>query len=115
MDVQWTYGAGTVTSYDAVYARVMETLKELFFGPPNGGVYSPSVQYTLYQMGAAVVERVDEVAQITISAPNIHFIPAATIPGMKFNDDVYIATSEPHGQISATVSKDKRFKAISKL
>ena len=42
-----------------------------------GGVYSPSVQHTLYQMGAAVVERAKEVRQVTLTAPNLHFIPRA--------------------------------------
>ena len=116
MDVQWTYAPGAkVSCYTKVYNQVLDTLKELFFGPPKGGVYSPSVQYTLYQMGAAVVERVAEVEQITMTAPNLHFIPM-NVPGMPpFEDDIYVATSEPHGNISATVSKDKRFKAISKL
>ena len=115
MDVQWTYGAGPVGCYNKCYNQVQETLKELFFGPPTGGVYSPSVQYTLYQMGAAVVERVAEVQQVTMTAPNIHFIPM-NVQGMPpFADDIYVATSEPHGNISATVSKDTTFKAISKL
>lgn len=115
MDVQWTYGAGPVGCYNACYAKVTDALKELFFGPPKGGVYSPSVQYTLYQMGAAAVERVAEVQQITITAPNLHFIPA-NVPGVPpFADDIYVATSEPHGNISATISKDKTFRAISKL
>lgn len=50
MDVTWTYGGGPVKCYNTCYNQVLETLKELFFGPPNGGVYSPSVQYTMYQM-----------------------------------------------------------------
>ena len=42
MNFEWTT--------DRLCNQVMENLKELFFGPPKGGVYSPSVQYTLYQM-----------------------------------------------------------------
>ena len=69
----------------------------------------------LWRWGAAVVERVAEVEQITLTAPNLHFIPM-NVPGCPpFKDDIYVATSEPHGLISATVSKDKTFKAISKL
>eukprot|EP00740_Mantoniella_antarctica_P004901 CAMPEP_0181362824 /NCGR_PEP_ID=MMETSP1106-20121128/8293_1 /TAXON_ID=81844 /ORGANISM="Mantoniella antarctica, Strain SL-175" /LENGTH=296 /DNA_ID=CAMNT_0023476965 /DNA_START=168 /DNA_END=1058 /DNA_ORIENTATION=+ len=115
LNVQWTYGVGPVACYNKCYDQVTETLKELFFGPPKGGVYSPSVQYTLYQMGTAVVERVAEVQQVTMNAPNIHFIPM-NVPGMPpFNDDIYVATSEPHGDITATVSKDQIFQAVSKL
>ena len=93
-----------------------EALAEMFFGPPKGGVYSPSVQYTLYQMGANAVGKVREVRQITLTAPNLHFIPA-NVPGeAPFADDVYVATSEPHGNISATVSRDGgAFRPVSKL
>lgn len=62
-----------------------------------------------------MVERVAAVQQITMTAPNLHFIPM-NVPGVApFKDDIYVATSEPHGNISATVSKDATFKAISKL
>jgi urate oxidase len=36
--------------------------------------------------------------------PNIHFIPCSPL-NSKFNDDVYFATSEPHGQIEASVTR----------
>lgn len=29
--------------------------------------------------------------------PNLHFIPCAPV-GSKFEDDVFVATSEPHGE-----------------
>ena len=56
-------------------------------------MYSPSVQYTLYQMGSGVVERVGAVEQVTITAPNIHFLPLNNPAiGVPFENDVYIAT-----------------------
>jgi hypothetical protein len=33
--------------YDATYSTVRSALLDGVFGPPKGGVYSPSVQYTL--------------------------------------------------------------------
>ena len=39
-----------------------------------------------------------------MSLPNIHFLPSLPA-GIKFDNDVYIATSEPHGTIQATVSR----------
>lgn len=38
-------------SYDAAYTQVKEALQKAFWGPATAGVYSPSVQYTLFQMG----------------------------------------------------------------
>ncbi len=117
MDITWSYDpAAPPRCYDACYRGVTGALAEAFFGPAKGGVYSPSVQYTLYQMGANAVGKVREVRQITLTAPNLHFIPA-NVPGeAPFADDVYVATSEPHGNISATVSRDGgAFRPVSKL
>ncbi|XP_072089070.1 uncharacterized protein [Arachis hypogaea] len=39
------------------YDNVKRVLLETFFGPPNVGVYSPSIQSTLYQMARATLNR----------------------------------------------------------
>jgi urate oxidase len=39
------------------YQDVKKVLAETFFGPPDVGVYSPSVQNTLYLMGKEVLSR----------------------------------------------------------
>ena len=92
--------------YDLVYQRVLENIKDQFFGDAQRGVYSPSVQATLYNMGDAIVNNIKELKDVKFTLPNIHFIPMTPNGGdHKFNDDVYIATSEPHGTIAATVSK----------
>jgi urate oxidase len=57
-------------------------------------------------MGDAIVNNIKEVKDVKFTLPNIHFIPMTPNVGdKKLNDDVYIATSEPHGTIAATVSK----------
>jgi urate oxidase len=47
--------------YDATYATVRGALLDGVFGPPKAGVYSPSVQYTLYQMAQLALERAPQV------------------------------------------------------
>ena len=44
-------------AYDAAYDGVKSALMEGFFGPADKGVYSPSVQYTLYQMASIAFKR----------------------------------------------------------
>lgn len=39
------------------YLDVKKVLVDTFFGPAKDGVYSPSVQNTLYQMAKAVLNR----------------------------------------------------------
>jgi hypothetical protein len=39
-----------------------------------------------------------QVESMFLNMPNLHFLPCAPV-GCKFEDDVYVATSEPHGNI----------------
>ena len=43
--------------YAAAAAGARDALLEAFFGPPRTGVFSPSVQFTLMQMGKALLAR----------------------------------------------------------
>ena len=43
--------------YDKAFAEVKTALGAAFWGPPASGVYSPSVQYTLFQMAKLALER----------------------------------------------------------
>ncbi|WOL03514.1 uricase-2 [Canna indica] len=93
-----------------MYLDVKTVLADTFFGPPVEGVYSPSVQNTLYLMAKAVLNRFADIASVQLRMPNIHFLPvnlsSKDNPNMvKFADDVYLPTDEPHGTIEATVSR----------
>ena len=123
MEVHWSYvpsapkGKGKGSGGEAApdYARVRETVRNEmlrgFYGPPSGGVYSPSLQATIYDAGCLVLKAAPRVASISIFTPNIHMIPMKQLsalggPGQPgFQDDVYIATSEPSGTISCTVDR----------
>lgn len=41
---------GHVEDYNKAYEGAKAAIINKFYGPPTKGVYSPSVQYTLYQM-----------------------------------------------------------------
>ncbi|PRW56232.1 urate oxidase [Chlorella sorokiniana] len=100
----WRYSRPPA-SYDAAYATVRQALTAAFYGPPRGGVFSPSVQFTLYQMGKAAIDRVPEVESVFLNMPNLHFIPCVPVTTKSFDNDVYVATSEPHGNIEAVVTR----------
>lgn len=110
----WSYRSKP-SCYSKVYEMVKSTLLDELFGPPDSGVYSPSVQYTLFLMGDRVLQRVPEIDSIKLSMPNLHFIPV-NMPsvGVTFDHDVYLPTDEPHGTIEATVTRKNRT-AYSKL
>ncbi|KAK7393129.1 hypothetical protein VNO78_21583 [Psophocarpus tetragonolobus] len=91
------------------YQEVKKVLADTFFGPPNGGVYSPSVQNTLYLMAKATLNRFPDIAYVHLKMPNLHFLPVNISnqngPIVKFEDDVYLPTDEPHGSIQASLSR----------
>ncbi|XP_010907802.1 uricase [Elaeis guineensis] len=92
------------------YEGAKKVLADTFFGPPDVGVYSPSVQNTLFLMAKAVLNRFLDIASIQLRMPNLHFLPvnlsSKENPDMvKFADDVYMPTDEPHGTIEATLSR----------
>ncbi|KAF7852132.1 hypothetical protein BT93_L0525 [Corymbia citriodora subsp. variegata] len=113
----WRYSYDTLSSiprdhlyFQERYMDVKKVLLNTFFGPPKEGVYSASVQSTLYQMARAVLARFPDISAVQLKMPNIHFLPVNIStkdnPSMvKFNDDVYLPTDEPHGSIQASLSR----------
>lgn len=102
----WSYGPRQPACYERAYDQARAGLISAFYGPPKGGVYSPSVQYTLYQMAKCAIENVPEISSVFLNMPNLHFMPCTPVTS-KFEDDVYIATSEPHGNIEAVITRSQ--------
>ena len=46
-----------VNNYNKAYEAAKAAIVAKFYGPPNKGVYSPSVQYTLYQMALEILAK----------------------------------------------------------
>lgn len=115
--VSWRYHYNSVSSLPVKpfyfmerYLDVKKALVDTFCGPPNEGVYSPSVQRTLYLMAKAVLGRFPDISLVHLKMPNIHFLPvnlsSKDNPAIvKFEDDVYLPTDEPHGSIEARLSR----------
>ncbi|XP_076885925.1 uricase-2-like [Bidens hawaiensis] len=94
------------------YLGVKKVLMDTFFGPTKEGVYSPSVQATLYDMAKAVLGRFPYISSVHLKMPNIHFLPVNLSSKVnpvivKFEDDVYLPTDEPHGSIEANLSRPR--------
>ena len=97
---RWDY-AGGAGDLEAAWARVRDTLLDAFTDH-----HSPSVQFTLYRMGEAVVERHPEVERIHLSLPNRHHLPFEVARfGVDDRGEVFHATTEPFGLIEATVER----------
>ncbi|XP_022957295.1 uricase-2 isozyme 2-like [Cucurbita moschata] len=117
MSASWRYSFDSLYSipkrqcyFTETYLDVKKLLVDTFFGPPKEGVYSPSVQYTLYEMAKNVLSRVHVISSVRLKMPNLHFLPANISTKdnrsiVKFEHDVYVPTDEPHGSIEACLSR----------
>ena len=65
----WSFPKGCL-DYDAAYDAVVRAFAEGFYGPAKGGVFSPSVQRTLFQMASAALKAVPSIeARIPPASP----------------------------------------------
>jgi urate oxidase len=100
MVTSWKW-SGTPANYPATNARILDTLLEVF-----AMTYSKSVQDSLYRMGEAALAAVPEISEISMACPNMHFILMnLSAFGLDNNNDVFLPTDEPHGQIECTVGR----------
>ncbi len=96
----WRYGSAELAS-DALHAAVQATLLEVFADHD-----SPSVQTSIWLMARAILERHEEVAEVRMALPNLHHWLADLSPfGLANDNEIFIATTEPHGLIEATVRR----------
>lgn len=96
----WRYGSPDL-DFDETFAAVRATLLEVFADHD-----SPSVQTSIWIMARAILERHEEVDEVRMVLPNLHHWLADLTPfGMTNDGEVYVATTEPHGLIEATVRR----------
>ena len=98
---RWRY-RGTDVDWDATYAGIRAILLARF-----AEVHSLALQQTLWEMGKAVLERFDAVAEIKFSAPNKHHFLVDLSPFKVDNPgEVFHADDRPYGLIQVTVVRD---------
>ena len=96
----WRYGSPDLAS-DELHAAVQATLLEVFADHD-----SPSVQASIWLMARAILERHEEVAEVRMALPNLHHWLVDLSPfGLENDNEIFIATTEPHGLIEATVRR----------
>jgi urate oxidase len=98
--VAWDYATEAPAFADA-RARVMAALLKVF-----AEHHSMSVQHTIFDMGKAALEAAPEISKIKLTMPNIHHLLAdLSAFGQDNPNHIFVATSEPHGYIEATIER----------
>ncbi len=100
MDASWVWSAAP-KDYAAANAKILDSMIEVF-----ATTYSESVQDSLYRMGEKALAEVPEISEISMACPNKHYLLMNLTPfGLDNNNQVFLPTDEPHGQIECTVGR----------
>lgn len=100
LSARWRY-AGFPPSCDSAWDKVRRALIESFMAHQ-----SRSVQHTLYAMGAAALAACPELLEIDLTMPNRHHLLVDLTPfGLENRNEIFVATTEPHGLIRGTVAR----------
>jgi len=98
----WTY-AKPPKSYARTNGKILDALLAAF-----AGKFSPSVQASLFEMGAAALKAAPEISQIHLVMPNQHCLLLDLRPfGLENKNELFVPTDEPHGQIEGTVARSR--------
>lgn len=110
LDATWTCSTGDYSiDHAAIRNKVRPLIQKAIFGPSaDNGIYSPSLQATIYDAACLVLKEVPEIESITIYTPNLHYLPCKLLDrvGETFEDDIFIPTDAPSGIITCTVVRD---------
>lgn len=101
LTARWRY-IGTDTDWGKTYDSIRQILLERF-----AEVHSLALQQTLYEMGKAVLEAHEAVAEIKFSAPNVHHFVYDLSPfDLENPNEVFQVGDRPYGLIEAAVLRD---------
>lgn len=96
----WTFDRSPA-SYTATNQNILDAMLKAF-----AENFSPSVQVTLFQMGEAALQAAPEVKKIHLAMPNKHCLLINLAPfGLENQNELFVPTDEPHGQIEGTVER----------
>ncbi|XP_063245215.1 uricase [Bacillus rossius redtenbacheri] len=104
----WEYSTATGVDFDHVWDVVKECVLDRFAGPPDEGIFSPSVQNTLYLTEKMILDQVPQIRRVEMQMPNKHYFtldmskfPAGLVRGE--NKEVYEPVDKPSGIIHAAL------------
>ncbi|KAF6214449.1 hypothetical protein GE061_009192 [Apolygus lucorum] len=112
----WNYSNTVGLDFDKAWETVRDTILEKFAGNAEDGVFSPSVQNTLYDAETLILDRIPQVDSIVMDLPNKHYIEVdmskfpKEMVGDGPNHDVLLPLDKPSGLIHARLSRREKAK-----
>jgi urate oxidase len=104
VSASWLYEPDAPVGFDPSFTGVRATFLAVM-----AEHFSASVQASIWIIGKAILERHPEVAEVSMSLPNLHHWTVDLSPfGIENDREVYVSTTEPHGLIEATIRRTDR-------
>ena len=92
--------------FNSVWEQVVTAVVETFAGPPDTGVYSSSVQHTMYLTEKRILEEQKQLDLIEMTMPNLHyFLYDLSKIGIEGNDTTFYPSTRPYGHITCKLGR----------
>ena len=102
LTASWEFPTAGAIDFSTARQRIVPAMLDVF-----ATTMSHAVQQTLHQMGEAALTVAPRVSSIELEMPNKHRIPVNLQPfGLENNNEIFVWTDEPFGNISATVTRE---------
>ena len=94
----WKYNNVRGLDFDSVFSTVRDTILEVFAGPADTGIFSPSVQNSQFLTQKLILEKFPKIESVSMEMPNVHyfgfdFSKFKRIPGLLDKVSLIFATS----------------------
>jgi len=106
---RWEFSENEGFDFSETRNTIKEIILDTFAGPPETGVYSPSVQQTLHVIQRKTIVKIPQIFSIELELPNIHYFPVdfSKLPAfqIKENNEIFLPSDSPSGNIYAKVER----------
>lgn len=115
VDSWWWYNTVKGVDFNKNWEGVKGIILDTFAGPAATGVFSPSVQNTLYLTERNVLSTIPQVEKVEMTLPNVHYfgVDYSRFPKLNlasYKNEVFMPTDKPSGNISATIQRSQMSK-----
>ncbi|XP_070581881.1 uricase-like [Ptychodera flava] len=108
---RWKYDNLFSLDFDTAWETVKNTILDEFAGPPERGVYSPSVQMTMHLTANHAMAKISQISEVEMTMPNSHYFTIdMTKLGMENKDEVMLPADKPAGNIRLAMKRRDRAK-----
>ena len=103
MTASWTYASKPFGGYSVAKSKIIQLLISKFAGPAPNGIFSKSLQETVYKMATTALKHYPTMHTIQLITPNIHFYRwDAESFGLK-NPNIVFQSTKPDSTASGRI------------